>query len=297
VSSCRRGGRALATAALTITLVLTSCDGADPAAALREAVERTATTDLAYELAFVDDPREDAGIDDELRAALASFRLLGSRQADGRSDLALDIGGTAPLLEVRVTGDEVLLRTGLGALLGIAAQQDPADPADDPELTAALDGLALDDEGRRALLAGFRGEWVALSDAGADGGGLDVDGLLADLEVLGAREVGEVTRYEVRVPRDAVVGATLRRAFGGALDELPDPLPALVQVRDGYVVQARFSLGAAGAPQALVAVLHLRDHGQAPAPDPVSPAARLTLEELQGVLDALDLPLAGAGTG
>jgi hypothetical protein len=282
--SCRAGRWVLGL--LLVALALTACDrGASSETELREAVERTATEDVAFQLGFSADPSLDGGPDPELRDLLVSFRVAGTRQAAGTYDLALDIGGTAPLLELRGGGgDGVLLRTGFGALLG-------ASGSPDGELGAVLRDRGVDDDAQRALLAGFAGDWVAITDVGTEGDTLDPHRLLASLEVVDARDVGEVRRFEVRLDPEQLVGPVLGGAVGTPLD-LPATVPGTVEVRGGVVHQVRVEL-APEAPGALRLGLVVVDHGDAPGPEPVTPTADLTLADLRTLFDALDLPLGG----
>jgi hypothetical protein len=282
--SCR-GGR-WAFGLLLVALALTACDrGGSAEAELREAIERTFAEDVAFQLGFTADPTVEGGPDPELRDLLVSFRVAGTRQAGGTYDAALDIGGTASLLELRGGGgDGVLLRTGFGALLG-------ASGSPDAELDVALRDAGVDDEARRALAAGFAGDWVAITDVGAGGGGFDPDRLLAGTEVVAARDVGEVRRFDVRIDPDALLGPVLGDTVAAPLD-LPETVPGVLEVRDGVVGQLRLEL-AEEAPGALRLGLLVVDHGDVAAPDPVEPTATLTLADLRALATALDLPLAG----
>jgi hypothetical protein len=301
--------------AVLVGLALTGCDRPGPAASeLREAAARTLAQDVAFTLSARTDTPPDAAEDAPLAAMLATFELSGVREAGGRYAFAVDIGGTMPLLEARGgAGDPLLLRSGLGALLG--AEGDPAS-----ELGPQLDELGLEGDQRDALIAGFAGDWIALSDAddvgdlagralgeetgGDDGAGgpdgeggdpFDLERLFAELEVTSARDVGDVRRFEVVVDAQDWLGSDLDAAAqDGGLD-VPAAVPGTVTVRDGMVHEVRLQLGAAAdgdQPEGqesggLDLVLVLRDHGEVRFPEPVTPVVEVTVAELAELLSLL----------
>jgi hypothetical protein len=308
--SCR-AGRWLAVLVL-VGLALAGCDrAASPQQELREALARTVGEDLAFTLSMRTEGASLEGPDAETAAFLSAVRLAGVRQHDGPYAASLDIGGTAPLLEVRGGGGEpLLLRTGFGALLG--AEGDPA-----AELGPRLDELGIGQDQRDALVAGFAGDWVAISDAddvgdlagpalgstdqpadgtdrapAADGRAapLDLGRLLASLEVSGVRDVGEVRRFDVELDAAAWLGTALGDAVRGGGVEVPPRVPGTVTVRDELVHEVRLDLGdgqqddGAG----LELVLVLREHGEVTFPGPVLPAAEVTVAELVELIAVLD---------
>jgi hypothetical protein len=305
--------------AVLVGLALTGCDRSGSAEAeLREATARTLAQDVAFTLSARTDAPPAAGEDAPLAAMLATFELSGVREAGGRYAFAVDIGGTMPLLEARGgAGDPLLLRSGLGALLG--AEGDPAS-----ELGPQLDELGLEGDQRDALIAGFAGDWIALSDAddvsdlagralGDETGGDDVAGgpddeggdpfdlerLFAELEVTSARDVGDVRRFEVVVDAQDWLGRDLDAAARDGGIEVPASVPGTVTVRDGVVHEVRLQLEAAGdgnqpdgeadgeAGGGLDVVLVLRDHGEVRFPEPVTPVVEVTVAELAELLSLL----------
>jgi hypothetical protein len=296
VLACR-AGRWLA-ALVLVALALVGCDrGSSPEQELREAVERTLAEDVAFEVRVRAEEPADAGADPDVAHLLATVRLTGSHRTDGTYHLALDIGGTDPLLEVRGGEGPLLLRTGLGALLGLTGAPDEA-------LGEPFGDLDLDDEGQRALLAGFAGDWLALTDAddladltaetaedGPDtGASLGPGDLLGALEVVEVHEAGAVRTFEVLAHPQRLRGSSLGRTLAGLLD-LPATVPGRVEVRDGRVQQVALDLSAeaaSGTPELLLVVL---DHGELPPTEPIDPAATLTVAELAEVVEVLGTPL------
>jgi demethylmenaquinone methyltransferase / 2-methoxy-6-polyprenyl-1,4-benzoquinol methylase len=303
---------------LLLALALAGCDrSASPEDELRTATERTLSEDVGFTLsaradrASLDALGEGAG---EAAAFLATFQLTGVREADGAYALVVDIGGTAPLFEVRGGGQEpLLLRTGLGALLG--AEGDPA-----TSLGPRLDALGIDGEPRQAMVAGFAGDWIAITDAddvgdlagpalageepeaGADasagtGDPFDLGRLFAALEVRSARDVGDVRRFAVQLDAQGWLGT----ALGGATDgsevvELPASVPGSVTVRDGLVHEVRLELAegtegaesADGQPGRVELVLALHDHGEVAEIEPAVPVVEVTTAELVELIAVLD---------
>jgi hypothetical protein len=290
-----RAGRWIA-GLLLVALALAGCDrGGSPEQELQEAVDRTLEEDVAFEVRVrADDPA--AGGDPDLADLLAAFVVTGSHRTDGTYHLALDIGGTEPLLEVRGGEGPLLLRTGLGALLG-------ATGAPDETLGEPFGDLGLDDEGRQALLAGFAGDWLALTaadleDPTADGeedgaetaGSLGLGDLLEGVDVTEVRDAGSVRTFEVLAHPQRLQGSSLVRTLAELL-ELPATVPGRVEVRDGRVQQVALDLSgemATGTPELVLVVV---DHGELPPVEPVEPVATLTVEELAEVVEVLGGPL------
>jgi hypothetical protein len=293
-SGCRLAGL------LLVVLVLGGCDRASADGQLRRAAEETLAMDVAFTSSVTaarppgsapDDPAAQAA------ASLAAVEVAGARRSAGPYALAVGIGGTEPLFEVRGGGGQpLLLRTGLGGLLG--AEGDPEDV-----LGPRLDELGIEGEQRGAVIAGFAGEWIAIVDATglgdlADGAPdaepgdpFDLARLFAALEATAARDVGEVRRLDVVLDADAWLGS----ALGGALVEdagtSAGRLPGTVTLRDGAVHEVRVELPGdeAGGPSELVLALH--DHGEVTFPDPVTPVAEVTAAELAALVEALGDPL------
>lgn len=285
-----RGRPALRALALVPVLLLAACE-ADPARELEDAVAATVAQPVAFDLTA----RADRAALDELGAGAADaaaflegFAVTGTRAGDGRTHLAVSIGGTAPLLEAIVVPDAaLLLRTGLGELLGVEG----ADP--ERELGPALDELGVDPEGRDALVASFRGGWVAvtgLDDLGelldADGRAgagsvLDLQALLAATRVTGARDAGEVRRLDVEVAA---------AVFAPLLGEPEDPdevLPGTVVLRDGVVLEVRLDLSPGSDTGTVEVILTLSDHGVEPDLEPPEPDATLSRAQLLDLLARL----------
>jgi hypothetical protein len=289
-------------------LALAGCErSGSPEQELRDAIERTLDEDLAFTLSMRTEGASLDGADAEAVAFLGAVRLTGVRQHDGPYAAMLDIGGTAPLLEVRGGGGEpLLLRTGFGALLG--AEGDPA-----TELGPRLDELGVGQDQRDALVASFAGDWIAISDAddvgdlagpalgatdeadaGTDPGSevatapFDLDRLLAALEVSGARDVGEVRRFDVELDADAWLGTALGDAVQGGGVDVPSRVPGTVTVRDELVHEVRLDLADHGDGARLELVLVLREHGEVTFPEPAVPVAEVTVAELTELITVLD---------
>jgi hypothetical protein len=304
--SCR-AGRWLAVLVL-LGLALAGCErSGSPEQELRDAIERTLDEDLAFTLSMRTEGASLDGADAETAAFLGAVRLTGVRQHDGPYAAVLDIGGTAPLLEVRGGGgDPLLLRTGFGALLGAAG-----DPA--TELGPRLDELGVGQDQRDALVASFAGDWIAISDADdvgdlagpalgatdeanagtdpeADAGTapFDLDRLLAALEVSGARDVGEVRRFDVELDADAWLGTALGDAVQGGGVDVPSRVPGTVTVRDELVHEVRLDLADHDGGARLELVLVLREHGEVSFPGPAVPVAEVTVAELTELIAVLD---------
>jgi hypothetical protein len=306
--SCR-AGRWFAVLVL-LGLALAGCErSGSPEQELRDAIGRTLDEDLAFTLSMRTEGASSDGADAETAAFLGAVRLTGVRQHDGPYAAVLDIGGTAPLLEVRGGGgDPLLLRTGFGALLGAAG-----DPA--TELGPRLDELGVGQDQRDALVASFAGDWIAISDADdvgdlagpalgatdeADAGTepgtgsevgtapFDLDRLLAALEVSGARDVGEVRRFDVELDADAWLGTALGDAVQGGGVDVPSRVPGTVTVRDELVHEVRLDLADHDDGARLELVLVLREHGEVTFPEPAVPVAEVTVAELTELIAVLD---------
>jgi hypothetical protein len=281
---------------LLVALALSGCDrGSSPERELREAVDGTLAEDVAFEVRVRTEGRTDVETDPDLASVLENVRVTGSHRTGGTYHLALDIGGTDPLLELRGGDGPVLLRTGLGALLGSTGSPEEA-------LREPFDDLDLDDEGRRALLAGFAGDWLALTETDADtpAGGADAGGaaggttrwgdLLDAVEVVEVHDAGGVRTLEVLADLRRLRSSSLGRTLDGLLD-LPATVPGHVEVREGRVQQVRLDLSGEGASGSLELVLVVLDHGELPPTEPVDPVATLTVAELAGLVEVLGAPL------
>jgi hypothetical protein len=242
---------------LTVLVVTAACGGgSDPREELASAVVATADEPFRFSLgARADRVALDQLGDDAL--AVASFLegagLEGARTPDGRLHVTLRLGGAAPLLEV-VTGpgEAVLLRTGLAEVLGV----DDRDPMAD--LGPALESRGVGPAGRDALATSFAGGWVALTDV-ADLGQLldaasggdeaavgddaaraprDLAAVLDEVVVLDVTDAGEVRRFEVEVPAEALLAPF-------AIDGGDRTLPGTVDLRDGRLLEVRLRLDGA----------------------------------------------------
>jgi hypothetical protein len=227
-------------------LALAGCRGEeDPREELRSAVATTADESFTFALsARADRAALDQLGDDAVAAAafLEGAGVTGARDPDGRFQVALMLGGDAPLLEAISEGGEgLLLRTGLGDLLGLGGR-DPQEA-----LGPALDELDIEPAGRAALTASFEGRWVALTDVGdlgeligttddGDGGEpADLAAVLEEVTVTGARDAGDVRRIDVLVPADTLLGPL---GLGGG-DRI---VPGSVDLRDGRISEVRLEL-------------------------------------------------------
>jgi hypothetical protein len=285
--ACRLG-RWLAVLVL-VALALTGCDRASsPEQELRQAVDRTLEGTVAFEVRVrADEPA--VGDDPDLASFLEAVRVTGRHRTDGSYHLALDIGGTDALLEVRGGDGPLLLRTGLGPLLGVSGSPEEA-------LREPFGDLDLDDEGRRALLAAFAGDWLALVDGDAPAGERAGSGasaareaLVGAVEIVEVHDAGGVRTFEVRVDPQRLRSSHLGRSLGGLLD-LPAPVPGRVEVREDRVQQVVLELPAA-ATGTLELVLIVVDHGELPASGPADPVATLTVAELAELVEVLGTPL------
>lgn len=242
----RRRTRLLAVPFLVLLLAAGCRSDDDPRAELERAVAATAAEPFTFALSA----RADRAALDQLggdAVAAASFLedagLTGAREPDGRLQVALTLGGDVPLLEaISQGGDGLLLRTGLGELLGLEGQ----DPAE--QLAPALDELGVSPAGREALATSFAGGWVELTDV-ADLGELlgattpgdeeevpdGAGDLLDEVAVTGARDAGEVRRLDVEVAVSALLGPL---GLGGA----DRSVPGTVDLRDGRVLEVRLEL-------------------------------------------------------
>lgn len=294
--------------ALLVLLGLAGCRAAlDPQAELEAAVAATAATPFTFTLSAQADR---AALDQlggdavEAAAFLDGAGLTGAREPDGRLQVAFTLGGDAPLLEAISQGDGegLLLRTGLGELLGLEGR-DPAEA-----LGPALEELGVGAAGREALATSFAGGWVALTDVGDLGELLGAttdagtepapDGLasvLDEVTVTDARDAGEVRRLDVEVRASALLGP-----FG--LGGTDGAVPGTVDLRDGQVLEVRLELSGGdlgadgsgaggGGPDAagvveLVLAITAADDGEAVVERP-QPGASLTAEELLDLVQRL----------
>jgi hypothetical protein len=278
---------------LVALLALAGCTEDDPRVELEEALADTLGTEVAFELlAEADRAALDALGDAAGDAAqfLADFRVVGTREPDGPTVLAVELAPGQPVLEaVVLPGGELRLRTGLGELLGLAGGS-PAE-ALEPE----LDRRGVSEQQRTALLAGFEGDWIAISDAGGlggvldesgastDAGTLDLDRVMEAVEVTGDTDDGDRRRIEVLVD----VGRLLGDVEG--VDDLEEPVSAVVEIADGLVHRIRVDLAdGLGEDQGSVRLeLLLSDHGDAEVSEPPEVEATVTTEELEELLELL----------
>lgn len=248
--------RARLATVLVGALVLVGCTGEPtPREELAAALRATEETSVNFRVTAV----ADRGALDALEGGAADAAvfleqagLVGSRDPDGALRLAVTLGGDEPLIEVVSLPDgPLLLRTGLGDLLGVG-RTDPAE-----QLDPALAELGVGEAGRRALAVSFAGGWLELTDVadvdaalaelfgddGADAPGgaalTDLSALLDRVEVVDARDAGDVRRFDVQVDAAGLTGA--------AATDAP-PLAGQVALRDGRVQEVRLELApAAGA--------------------------------------------------
>ncbi len=238
---------------LVLLALLAACTTErDPAQELADAVAATAEEPFSFAItARADRAALDQLGDDALAAAsfLEEAGIDGARDPDGRLRVAVTLGGGAPLLEVIAeSGDALLLRTGLGAVLGLEGR-DPAEA-----LEPALDRLGVGEAGRAALVTSFSGGWVALTDvddlaelvgtatgedAGADIGSFELADLLAATRVLGARDAGEIRRLDVEIETDVLL-ERLGLGAGGAASSRT--VPGTIDLRGGKVSEVRVEL-------------------------------------------------------
>jgi hypothetical protein len=279
---------------LAAVLALAGCRGADPATQLEQALEATLGTEVAFELraeadrAALEQLGEAAG---DAAQFLADFRVVGARDPDGATVLAVELAAGQAVLEAVVLPDgELRLRTGLGQLLGLAE----ASPAD--ALEPELERRGASPQQRRALLAGFEGGWIAISDAGGIEGALggaegargpdeafDLEDLLANVEVTDATEDGGRQRLDVLVDVSRLLDPD-------ATDDLGERVPALIELEDGLVRRVRVELS-----DELDEVddgrvrldLRLTDHGDAEVGPPPEVEATVTMAELEELLALL----------
>lgn len=316
----RAPGRALAASILVLLVILVGCrTDDDPHAELERAVRATAAEPFTFALSAQADRAALEQLGDDAVAAAAFLEgagVTGARDPDGRLELAVTLGGGVPLLEaISDGGDGLLLRTGLGELLGLEGR-DPAEA-----LGPALDELGAAPAGRDALTTSFAGGWVELTDV-ADLGELlgrtaegepdaapdDLGALLDDVTVTAARDAGEVRRLDVEVRADALLAP-----FG--LGAASQALPGTVDLRDGRILEVRVELagddlaapgtdrgapgtdGAASAGDGVVElVLQLASgEGDGPLVGSPEPGASLTAQELFDLLERLEPAVGGAG--
>jgi hypothetical protein len=291
------GHRAARVAALLLAavLALAGCRGGeDPATQLEQALVATLDTEVAFELraeadrAALEQLGEAAG---DAAQFLSDFRVVGAREPGGATTLAVELAAGQPVLEAVVLPDgELRLRTGLGELLGLGG----ASPAD--ALEPELERRGASQEQRRALTAGFEGDWIAITDAGGIEGALgDADetrdpGAVLDLErLLASVEVTDATEDDGRQRLDVLVDVT--QLLGeDAADGVDERLPALVELEDGLLRRVRVELS-----DELDEVddgrvrldLRLSDHGDAEVGPPPEVAASVTMAELEELLALL----------
>jgi hypothetical protein len=291
------GHRAARVAALLLAavLALAGCRGGeDPATQLEQALVTTLDTEVAFELraeadrAALEQLGEAAG---DAAQFLSDFRVVGAREPGGATTLAVELAAGQPVLEAVVLPDgELRLRTGLGELLGLGG----ASPAD--ALEPELERRGASQEQRRALTAGFEGDWIAITDAGGIEGALgDADeardpGAVLDLEhLLASVEVTDATEDDGRQRLDVLVDVT--QLLGeDAADGVDERLPALVELEDGLLRRVRVELS-----DELDEVddgrvrldLRLSDHGDAEVGPPPEVAASVTMAELEELLALL----------
>jgi hypothetical protein len=279
-----------------LLVVLVGCRGEDdPASDLRDAVAATLDTEVAFELRAEADRAALEQLGDAAGDAarfLSDFRVVGVRDPSGAATLAVELAAGQPVLEaVAVDGGELRLRTGLAELLGLAGGS-PAD-ALEPE----LERRGASEQQRAALLAGFEGDWVAVSDAGGIGGALgrddttaldgetlDLERFLAALEVTGATEDGDRRRIDVLVDVEVLLGQEASEPGPS------EPVPARVEIADGLVQEVRLELTDEldGVDDGRVRLeLLLSDHGEAEVGEPPAVAATVTMEELEELLALL----------
>jgi hypothetical protein len=299
-----RHGRRGSALLLVLVVLLAACRADDdPAAELRSALEATASEPFRFAVSA----QADRAALDELggdAVAAATFLdgagLTGARDPDGWLQVAFTLGGQVPLLEVIAPGDDrLLLRTGLGDLLGLEGR----DPGDD--LDPALEELGVSAAGRDALAISFRGGWVALTDVSSLGElvgdatsgereaapSLDLDRVLEEVTILGAGDVGEVRRLDVEVRTAPLLGA-----LGVEVDDRT--VPGTIDLRDGRLLEARLELsssdlgdaaGSDGAPggviEVLLRVVPAEEGG--PVVERPEPGAALTSAELFDLVERL----------
>ncbi|WP_052664449.1 hypothetical protein [Nitriliruptor alkaliphilus] len=309
---------------LVVLLGLLGCRAAlDPQAELEAAVAATAASPFTFSLSAQADR---AALDQlggdavEAAAFLDGAGLTGAREPDGRLQVAFTLGGDVPLLEAISQGDGegLLLRTGLGELLGLE-RRDPAEA-----LGPALEELGVDAAGREALATSFAGGWVALTDVGDLGellGATTDDGgdpapaseglasLLEEVTVTGARDAGEVRRLDVEVRAAALLAVLGLGGIDGGLGGIDGglggsdrALPGTLDLRDGQVLEVRLELsggdlgadgpGTSGASSEAAGVVELvlrissADDGHAVVERP-EPGASLTAGQLLDLVDRL----------
>lgn len=296
-------------AVVAALLVLVGCTGdPTPREELAAAVRATEETSVNFRVTAVADRGALEALEGgaaDAAAFLEQAGLVGARDPDGALRLAVTLGGDDPLIEVVSLPDgPLLLRTGLGDLLGVG-RTDPA-----AQLDPALAELGVGEAGRRALAVSFAGGWLELTDVAdvdaalaelfgepaEDAGGTvalsDLSTLLDRVEVVDARDAGDVRRFDVEVDTAGLQGA----APAGAA-----PLVGQVVLRDGRVQEVRLELSSpqdAAAEEAgvveLIVTLTEVDAGTAvlrPEAD-----AALTAAELLDLVDRLqEAGLAPAG--
>lgn len=242
--------RGLALVGVVVALLAGCRSDDDPRTELERALATTASESFRYQLSAEADRAalEQLGGDAAGAAAfLDGAGVTGGRDPDGWFQAALHLGGDVPLLEVIVPGDDrLLLRTGLGDLLGLGGR----DPSE--QLDPALEQLGVEPEARQALAVSFRGGWIALTDVSslrelvdaAEAPPSDVPDAtppadLADLldhvTIRGVNDVGEVRRLDVEVataPLLAVLG----------IEGAARTVPGTVDLRDGRLLEARLTL-------------------------------------------------------
>ena len=289
-------------------LALVGCTGEQtPREELAAAVEATEETSVNFRVTAI----ADRGALDALEGGAADAAtfleqagLVGARDPDGALRLAVTLGGDEPLLEVvSLPGGPLLLRTGLGDLLGVG-RTDPAD-----QLDPALAELGVGEAGRRALAVSFAGGWLELTDVadvdaalaevfggqdddGADDGVTigDLSGLLDRVEVVDARDAGDVRRFDLQIDASALDAGPDDGPGAAAADG--SPLRGQAVVRDGRVQEVRLELppgpggdpGDAGVVEVVVTLTEVDDGTAVLRPEA---DAALTAAELLDLVDRL----------
>lgn len=289
-------------ATLALLVAVAGCtDDPEPREELAAAVAATEETSVNFRLSAV----ADRGALDSLEGGAADAAafldqagLVGARDPDGALRLAVTLGADEPLLEVVSLPDgALLLRTGLGSLLGVG-RTDPSEALD-----PALAELGVDEVGQRALAVSFAGGWLQLTDVGDVDAALadlfaapsddtvtlgDLSGLLDAVTVVEARDAGDVRRFDVTFDPGAVTGAAGGRA-----------LPGTVVLRDGRIQEVRLELPAAegdadaGVVEAVVTITEVDDGIAVLRPEPDAAISATQLLDLVERLQAAGLTPTG----
>ncbi|MBW3619410.1 MAG: hypothetical protein KY461_04145 [Actinobacteria bacterium] len=270
---------------LTVLAVVTAACGTnspDPETRLNSAVENTFDGAFSYTLTVDADRAALEAMGDGAGDAATFLQTFGFSGVvdgeDGRS-FAIDLGGNAPLLELRTFSDEAFyVNVGLNDFLSLAGAG-AFDPRD--ELAPALDALGFEDEVKAAVLDALDGKWVGVEGEldvarlqalmGADAPTVDEEEASeAAAELFGDDAAGFFERYVTIVETVAEddterfeVAFELRelmRAMGelnqrvGAegsdaltdveadLQDLPETVPGTVIVDEGHVTLIRLDV-------------------------------------------------------